>query len=349
MPEEFSRTTKVKTIDVPGGEDVKFPVITKVSFIDPFKQYQEYQYEVDNSVQGDRRVHVVNVYGESATQPIQVERLEIWKHVDPFSRYQESQVEFDNINGESNTPPSFDIANGGSHLKTHVVRWYRDQNQQSTNWVDVEYIDRFSVIDPKSQYQETIFELRNPTQEEADAMDLDSDPDITDASIDPPYRTDPFQNIVNFSGAAGVSVSWAFFRTDVSSGGDEPYIVSASWAIISTFIGGGGGATVVVTSPPTVTPSSFAPAGNYVLLGETPLESTAASFGIPIEGVLPGAGQTGSVPTGDVAVFNAGVAAITVDGVPWVLNSTFISSIFTLVPLQSMGNIVNVSATFAPP
>ncbi len=49
MPEEFSRTTKNKRVVLPSGGTVLIPVITQISFIDPIKQFQEYQYTVDNS------------------------------------------------------------------------------------------------------------------------------------------------------------------------------------------------------------------------------------------------------------------------------------------------------------
>jgi hypothetical protein len=62
-------------------------------------------------------------------------------------------------------------------------------------------IDSFSVADPYDRGQQTIFTLANPqTDDEAQANPDDPDISDSDNGIDPPWRTDPFQNIVNWSG-----------------------------------------------------------------------------------------------------------------------------------------------------
>jgi hypothetical protein len=194
MPEESNRTTKNKKITLPGGQTVLVPVITSISFIDPIKQYQEYQYSVDNSSQADRDVHVDQVMATDGSGTLDIERIDIWKILDPQKQYQESGFAFDNKTGSDDTPPHF-----RTHQKTHLVKW-----GDSGAWVQSELIDEFSVIDPIQQYQEHFYTLTgNPQADDngfAATQPDPSDPDITDGSLDPPYRTDPFQNIVDFSG-----------------------------------------------------------------------------------------------------------------------------------------------------
>lgn len=208
MPEELSRTTKRKKVLLPHGDFVYIPVITKISFIDPFQQYQEWEYSIDNSTESSRIVRVDQVPqssgGEATGGAIWVERIEKWPHIDAFDRYQETQMQFDNLTGNDAIPPHF-----RTHLKTHVVRY---KNQDDDNiWVDSELIDSFSVIDPLAQYQEKIFTLNNP-QNDDDAQADPNDPDITngdgsgEGTAENPVRTDPFQNIVNF-GSTSTSVS----------------------------------------------------------------------------------------------------------------------------------------------
>ncbi len=200
MPEEFSRTTKRKRVRLPGGSEVDIPVITKISFIDPFNQYQEYEYSIENGADGLRQVHVDDVPSSEngevvGDDTLSVERIDKWSHSDVFDRNQETELSMDNVTGSELIPPHF-----FTHLTTHVVR-YRGTEGEASAWIDSELIDSFSVIDPISQYQERIFTLNNPqTNDEAQA-NID-DPDITDSAngIDPPWRTDPFQNIVNFKG-----------------------------------------------------------------------------------------------------------------------------------------------------
>ncbi len=195
MPEEFSRTTARKRITL-GSSFVDVPVITKISFIDPIRQYQEYQYSVDNSAAGDRQVHVDTVTALDPSISIDVERIETWSYIDPINRYQETQVAFDNTTKSESPPPYFT-----THLTTHIVR-YTNPNDRNA-WIESELIDSFSIIDPIQQYQEFVYTLNNPTTNE-EAQANPEDPDISDSEngIDGPWRTDPFQNIVRISGAS---------------------------------------------------------------------------------------------------------------------------------------------------
>jgi hypothetical protein len=202
MPEEVNRTTKNKKVKLPSGQTVLVPVITQISFIDPIRQYQEYQYTVDNSSQADRDTHVDQVTASDGSGTIDVERIDVWKTIDSIKQYQESQFKFDNVTGAHDTPPHF-----SAHTKTHLVKW-----GDSTKWVQSELIDEFSVIDPIQQYQEHQFNLTgNPDADQNGFAVTQADPsdsDITDSdTIDPPYRTDPYQNIVDFSDEASTGVA----------------------------------------------------------------------------------------------------------------------------------------------
>ncbi len=200
MPEEFSRTTKNKLINLPNGGTVLVPVISQISFIDPIKGYQEYQFSVDNSGQADREVHVDDVFqdGGSGGSPLKVERIDVWKYVDPVQRYQEKQVSFDNTTKGDVPPPYFT-----THTKTHVVRY--TNSPDDGNFIDSELIDEFSIIDPQRQYQEYAYTLLNPDgasdgQGHMIVTANSDDPVLNDSGngVDPPWRTDPFQNIVNW-------------------------------------------------------------------------------------------------------------------------------------------------------
>lgn len=200
MPDEGSRTTARKRITLPNdGGTVDVPVITKIAFIDPYERYQETEHTIDNSGESLRLTHVDPVYPVTngvadTSQALFVERVDKWPVFDALERGQETIVEFDNVTGNDTLPPSFI-----SHLKTHVVRYKNASNPDI--WIDSELIDSFTIVDPYQRYQETTYVLNNPqTSDEAQADP--ADPNIADSGngIDAPWRTDPFQNIVNWNG-----------------------------------------------------------------------------------------------------------------------------------------------------
>jgi hypothetical protein len=216
MPEEFSRTTKRKRINSPDDDPSQSPsdsssyvdvrVITKVSFIG--RNGQEWQYTVDNSGQSARKTHKIDLNatnGDTNQKPLKVERIDMWptigmsqdhaiRSLDLFKPIsgQETQNTFDNNTGENSKPPSFT-----THLKTHVYRFKNPDDDQL--WIDSELIDSFSIIGPNGQ--EEIFTLKNPAAGDDAGQADPGDPDISDSSngIDPYWRTDPFQNIVDFN------------------------------------------------------------------------------------------------------------------------------------------------------
>lgn len=193
MPTEAGRVTKRKRINLPSGGAVDIPVITQISFIDPNERYQESQYSIDNSAQAERTIHVVTVHGDvdgNTSGGIQVERIDKWQVFDAADRGQETQISVDNVTGEDAVPyPHF-----STHLRTHNVTYHSTQDDQAA--VITELIDEFVVYDLPDRGQDTHFTLNNPP---AGSYTLDqSDADVSDTAngVDPPYRTDPFQNIV---------------------------------------------------------------------------------------------------------------------------------------------------------
>ncbi len=189
MPEEFSRTTKRKRITLPNGGQVDVPVITKISFIDPFDRYQETEFTIDNN-ESDRVVRVDQVpsSGDPGGPKLPVERIKKWKWHDVFERHQDAEMEMDNETGANSIPPHF-----STHQKTHVVT-YTSIHHDANIWIKSELIDEFVVVDPFERYQEKVYILSNN-----DAQADSSDADIAGGeAIDPPWRTDPYQNIIDW-------------------------------------------------------------------------------------------------------------------------------------------------------
>jgi hypothetical protein len=233
MAEEFSRTTARKKVKMPNGNTVNIPVVTKISFIDAAERYQETQYSIDNSAQGQRTIHVDDITpsAEVTGDPLKVERVDTWRVGDAPDRAQETFLSFDNVTGGDTKPPRFT-----THLKTHVVRYKNDPDDG--NWIDSELIDQFIVLDAVDRGQETVCSLNWPPGtfdndgKEIVIASLD-DPDIsdTDNGIDPPWRTDPFQNIIDCNGV-GVFI----FSNGLAVWGDEtltPFTCSPATAEVS--------------------------------------------------------------------------------------------------------------------
>jgi hypothetical protein len=197
MPTETNRKIAKKLVRI-SGVSVPVPVIAEITFQDPVDHGQETTYTIDNSAKADRDVHVDQVQSSSSGASLNVERIDLWRVLDPVDRNQETFVAFDNKTIGSSPPPYFI-----THLKTHIVKYRSDPNDPHSSTISAELIDEFSVLDPVDRAQEMQYTLLNPIDDDAaNAQITDDTPDITDSQsgIDPPYRTDPFQNIVDFSG-----------------------------------------------------------------------------------------------------------------------------------------------------
>lgn len=222
MPTEINRRLATKTFATPAG-NIKVPVITEITFQDASDRYQESRYTIDNSGNAYRDTHVAWVATDptnpqatehadrSATPPsgmIAVERIDQWRKKDSADRYQETFSRPDNETYNPSGPPYF-----RTHLKTHVVNYRKTPtNPNDTALIASELIDEFVMVDPSDRYQETHFYLRNPqNDDEANAQITPDLPDITDTAngVDPPYRTDPFQNIVRVGGQP-LTIGWYY-------------------------------------------------------------------------------------------------------------------------------------------
>lgn len=201
MPVETGRTTKRKRITLPSGGTVDIPVITEITFVDPSDRYQEITFTVDNSAQGGRTVHVVNLHGDvdgDLTQVLPVERIDTWPVLDKIDRGQETQASLDNVTGEDAQPyPHF-----STHFVTHNVTYTSSLDNQAA--IITELIDELHVLDPIDRGQETRFVLTNNPPAGVYTLGT-SDANIADTAngIDPPWRTDPFQNIVAWRDTMG--------------------------------------------------------------------------------------------------------------------------------------------------
>jgi hypothetical protein len=192
MPEEFSRTTARKKILLPTGDIIYVPVITKISFIDPFNQYQEYQYIIENGEDADRTVHTDNVH------PVPVDADGVPTEETPVADTSDEllSARWNVINHSTGIKKADDAgqchrqrsttAAFSNHIRTHIYRYHQDPENPDDNgvWVDSELLDEFAVIDPFEQYQERRFILANPTNAEFRDGDLsgqasEDDPNIT--------------------------------------------------------------------------------------------------------------------------------------------------------------------------
>ncbi len=243
MAEEYKRQRARKLVTFPTGEQITIPVITRLNVLD--QNGQEVEITVDNTSDNQtREVHVDQVQpSPSGSGTLAVERIDSWHGLDIVSQAQESQFIIDNKTGADTLPPSFT-----THQKTHVYRYYQDPNNQDNSgvWLDSELIDEISVVDQNGQ--ENIYFLDNPAAGDPAGQADSSDPIINGSA---PYRTDPFQNIVNWhSGGQQFFQQIFIFRRYGStcgaantaaveqSGGGDWYPVSheqwLSWALPST-------------------------------------------------------------------------------------------------------------------
>jgi len=136
------------------------------------------------------------------TRFIKIERTDFFPHqTDGSDQYWEYLDGFDNktggdvVNqagdgpGSDTDPPHF-----SDHLETHIFRYVNPNN--SGWWADAEVIDKYSQQrDGSDLFQEVEYTLNNPDAQADPAWTCLND---TANGIDPPYRIDPFQNIVNW-------------------------------------------------------------------------------------------------------------------------------------------------------
>lgn len=215
MATEYSRETSVRKVcpdPAEGGSVVKLKVIDKISFIDEKAQYQEFQYSFNNGPSADRVVKK-----ERVADILDVERIQKLSVIDAKDAYQESLF-------------SFLTFQPGVHLKTHRKKIYAlnsDGTKDESVWIEVERVDQISFVDPKTQHQEYIYELKWPDKSNPEWDYQNLTPVVTSydkTSINPPWRLDPFQNIVDTSFG-----KWDYMIATLFWGGRELFDSILSW------------------------------------------------------------------------------------------------------------------------
>jgi hypothetical protein len=216
MPVETGRVIKRKHVSLPNGSTVDIPVITQITFLDVVDQSQEREFHLENGGAGKRDVRVASIPGSGGATDetgsgsgLKVERIDTWRVLDVVEKGQETFFYPDSktVQEPPNAPPFFT-----THEKTRVVKYINTPDDG--NWIKSELIDRWKYADTVEQGQETEYFLFNPPDNQAIGgitIGTDSDgittvavdpgfADISDSAngIDPPWRTDPFQNIVDF-------------------------------------------------------------------------------------------------------------------------------------------------------
>lgn len=185
MADERVRKTSMRRITNPLDDtqyvDVK--VIDQIEFKDPKSNAQEYVFRFNNSRDSSRRVHRKTVKGsENPDDTVDVERVDEFTVSDPKQNGQEFTYR---LEGNSSEPPQ--------HRKTHKVKIHNPK--QTELWLQIQRIDEIEFKDPKDNAQERVFTLSWVDDDETNPSKVDKSDDGT--SINPPWRLDPFQNIVD--------------------------------------------------------------------------------------------------------------------------------------------------------
>jgi hypothetical protein len=211
MPVETGRAIRRKRIQLPNGSTVDIPVVTQIAFLDVVDNGQESEFHLENGAAGYRDVRVASVPGNGAptdesggSDGLKVERVDTWRVLDVVSQGQETDFHPDSKTINPSGPKYF-----STHEKTHVVKYINTPDDG--NWIKSELIDQWKYADTVDQGQESEYFLFNPPDNAGIAgltLGTDSEGNPT-VAIDPgtaeisdainPVRTDPFQNIVDFS------------------------------------------------------------------------------------------------------------------------------------------------------
>lgn len=156
------RIYKRKRIKNPNDESmyVDIPVIYEARFKSMVDQAQEFFVYFDNSENSSRKVHTKRVYNnQDSSQYVDAERIEEFNIKIMQEQAQESVFVMNN-----NDPPPMqpDGSNNPSHEKTHVVRFYKENDPQNEIWVDIEMIDQLKINCMQEQAQEYIWFMKHP-------------------------------------------------------------------------------------------------------------------------------------------------------------------------------------------
>ncbi len=204
-----------KRINLPNGSYVYIPVLERIPFSVAADQYQEHIVYLRNDANTNRVTHVRDVPNLDNTETIQVERIDKWPVKTMAEQAQERIYYLKNLDPPPILP---DGTNDPAHEKVHYVRYYQNNDVNSDAWVDVELIDKLKITVAAEQYQEWLLYLRHD-----EPGDVIADPGVNygpvtigfcdplldianpgTLELDPPYRLDPFQNIIQFDAGATV-------------------------------------------------------------------------------------------------------------------------------------------------
>lgn len=234
------RTYKRKRVPILSGDNeydpdsyVDVPVIVEMELTGSRGQEFRYRFRNDSGVQS-RSVNVKKVGGVtgefvanadvSLDLYVNAERIKTMAfhgNLDDGKAWQTNKK----LKNLDPAPKQPDGSNEPRHLKVHYVRFYRDNDVDSTMWLDLEYMDQLDVL--ASLAQEWGFKFRHATAEQyADmggdpkygrTVDDDDDPykpmvgfcrpslellpvELGEDGKPVPVRLDPLRNIVNVGG-----------------------------------------------------------------------------------------------------------------------------------------------------
>lgn len=195
MAEEVSRTRSVRRITAPGntGTYIDLKVTDEITFREERPPYQEWVLGFKNNPDdAARTVRVVEV-GEDK---LKVERIDTLDTTETTGIQQEAIWYF--LNNQD--PPV--------HLKTHKKKIYASDGSgtitDTGTWIEVQRVDEIEFEDQQDEVrgQESIWVLSNPDLEDEDDDYKNLTTPVTDwdgKTINPPWRLDPFQTIVDCS------------------------------------------------------------------------------------------------------------------------------------------------------
>lgn len=140
---------------------VDIPVIYQARFKSMVDQAQEFFIYFDNSENSSRKTHVKSISAsfDNLAQSVQVERIDEWSVKIMQEQAQESTFVMKNTDPPPMQP---DGNNNPSHEKTHIVRYYQNNDAGSQTWVDVELIDELKIKCMQEQAQEYIWFIKHP-------------------------------------------------------------------------------------------------------------------------------------------------------------------------------------------
>lgn len=221
MAAQADRVLKRKRIYSPSDDSVyvDIPITNRAVFVTAADQYQEGHFYFNNTSTSSRKTRVQQVVNPHIIQTLAVERILSFNVKTAAEQYQETAWILTNTDPPPIQPSGEDSP---SHQKKHIVRYYYNNDTSSQVWVDVEEIDELSAIVPHEQYQEyRLFMLNDslgdPVNDPTVPYDVTvgfCDPNLpladVEPGLDPPYRLDPLQNIVNFSGGTIAVIRWEY-------------------------------------------------------------------------------------------------------------------------------------------